>query len=502
MTTRWSWLWIALAAVLAVGVIAVGSYLAITTEVEVLADGERHVTRTTAEDVAGVLTGLDIELGEADEVAPPPDTEVEDGLTVTVHRAVTVEVVVDDRADVLGLAEDRFTVTTAADTMNELLAASAAAEATDVEARFDPALDAAVADGDRLEVEVAVPVTIDADDEERSLTSYADTVEGALADAGVEVGPDDRVEPDVDTPLSGVERITVARVEVIEQVEEVTLEHGREERPTDELLEGESEVDTAGRDGLRRDTYEVVLVDGQEESRERIEEEVIEEPVDEVVRVGTADPEPEPEPTPEPTPEPEPEPAPAPPEDGPVVHLTFDDGPNATYTPQVLDLLAAYGAQATFFVVGERVADHPDIATRIVDEGHAIGNHTWSHARLTEVPEPTFTSEILDTQAIVEETTGTAPTCLRPPFGARDEAVNQGAADLGLEMAMWDIDPRDWERPGTDTIVERVLAEIEPGAVVLLHDGFRDRGQTVAATERLLEWLTDQGYRLTAMPGC
>ena len=488
MTTRWSWLWIALAAVLAVGVIAVGSYLAITTEVEVLADGERHVTRTTAEDVAGVLTGLDIELGEADEVAPPPDTEVGDGLTVTVHRAVTVEVVVDDRADVLGLAEDRFTVTTVADTMGELLAASAAAEATEVEARFDPALDAAVADGDRLEVEVAVPVTIDADDEERALTSYADTVEGALADAGVEVGPDDRVEPDVDTPLSDVERITVARVEVIEESEEVTLEHGREERPTDELVAGETEVDTAGRDGLRRDTYEVVLVDGQEESRELIEEEVVEEPVDEVVLVGTADP--------------EPEPAPAPPEDGPVVHLTFDDGPNATYTPQVLDLLAAYGAQATFFVVGERVADHPDIAARIVDEGHAIGNHTWSHARLTEVPEPTFASEILDTQAIVEETTGTAPTCLRPPFGARDEAVNQGAADLGLEMAMWDIDPRDWERPGTDTIVERVLAEIEPGAVVLLHDGFRDRGQTVAATERLLEWLTDQGYRMTPMPGC
>ena len=498
MPTRWSWLWIALAAILAVGVISVGSYLAVTTEVEVLADGERHATRTTAEDVAGVLSRLDIELGDADEVTPAPDTEVEDGLTITVHRAVTAEVVVDDRADVLGLAEERFTVTTVADTMGELLAASAAAPAVDVEARFDPGLDAAVADGDRLEVEVAVPVTIDADDEERSLTSYADTVKGALSDADVAVGADDRVDPDVDTPLAEVDRITVARVEVIEEVEEITLEHGREERPTDELVEGETEVATPGRDGLRRDTYEVVLVDGEEEARERIAGEVIEEPVDEVVLIGTADP----EPTPEPEPQPEPEPAPAPPDDGPVVHLTFDDGPNATYTPQVLDLLAAYGARSTFFVIGEQVADHPDIAARIVDEGHAIGNHTWSHARLTEVPEATFTSEILDTQAVVEETTGTTPSCLRPPFGARDETVNQGAADLGLEMAMWDIDPRDWERPGTDTIVERVLADIEPGAVVLLHDGFRDREQTVAATERLLEWLTDQGYRVTPMPGC
>jgi len=494
VTARWSWLWIALAAVLAVGVIVVGSYLTVTAEVEVLADGERQTTRTAAEDVAGVLARLDIELGDADEVTPPPDTEVEDGLTVTVTRAVTAQVLLDDRADVLGLAEERFTVTTVADTMAELLAASEAAGAIDVAARFDPALDTAVHDGDRLEVEVAVPVTIDADGQERELTSYADTVEGALADAGVSVGADDRVEPDLDTVLAEADRITIARVEVTEEVEEVTVEHGREERPSDELLEGETEVATDGRDGLRRDTYEVVLVDGEEESRERIAEEVIEEPVDEVVLIGTAEP--------EPAPEPDPEPAPSPPADGPVVHLTFDDGPNATYTPQVLDLLAAHDARATFFVVGEQVADHPDIAARIVDEGHAIGNHTWSHARLTEVPEATFTREILDTQAIVEEATGTTPSCLRPPFGARDETVNQGAADLGLEMAMWDIDPRDWERPGTDAIVDHVLAEVEPGAVVLLHDGFRDREQTVAATERLLEWLTDQGYRVTPMPGC
>ncbi len=497
MTTRWSWPWIAVAGVVAVGVIGVagvGPYLAVTAEVEVLADGERHTARTTAEDVAGVLARLDIEVADADEVTPSPDTLVEDGLTITVRRAVTAEVLLDDRGEGLGLSEGRFTVTTVADTMGELLAASPAAQATDVEARFDPGLDVAVRDGGRLEVEVAVPVTIHADGRTREFTSYADTVEGALADADVEVGADDRVEPDLDTPLTEAEKVTIARVEVTEEVEEVTLEHGRQERRTDELLEGETEVATDGRDGLRRDTYEVVLVDGEQESRERISEEVIEEPVDEMVLIGTAEP--------EPAPEPDPEPAPSPPADGPVVHLTFDDGPNATYTPQVLDLLAAHDARATFFVVGEQVADHPDIAARIVDEGHAIGNHTWSHARLTEVPDATFAREILDTQAIVEEATGTTPSCLRPPFGARDETVNQGAADLGLEMAMWDIDPRDWERPGTDAIVDHVLAEIEPGAVVLLHDGFRDREQTVAATERLLEWLTGQGYRVTPMPGC
>jgi peptidoglycan-N-acetylglucosamine deacetylase len=416
---------------------------------------------------------------------------------VVLPRDVTAEIVVDDRADVLGLEEHHLTVTAEVDTMRGLLQASDAAHATEVVARFHPPLDETVEDGDRLEVEVAVPVTVVADGREHATTTFGRTVGDALDDADVAIRANDRVTPSPEIPISGGTTITLARVEITERTEEVTLEHGEEERHTDDLLTGESEVATEGRDGLRRDTYEVVLVDGEEESRERVDQEVVEEPADRVVLIGAGEPEPPAEPDPEPTPSPIP-----PSDDAPVVHLTFDDGPNATWTPQILDLLAAYDARATLFVVGREATDHPEIMARIVDEGHVLGNHTWSHARLTEASPETIARELRDTQEAIEATTGRAPTCLRPPFGARDGEVEAVAADIGLDLAMWDVDPRDWERPGTDVIVEHVQAEVGPGDVVLLHDGFRDREQTVAATERLLEWLTTQGYRITPMPDC
>ncbi|MFO7777060.1 MAG: polysaccharide deacetylase family protein, partial [Nitriliruptoraceae bacterium] len=108
----------------------------------------------------------------------------------------------------------------------------------------------------------------------------------------------------------------------------------------------------------------------------------------------------------------------------------------------------------------------------------------------------------LDTQSAIERATGTTPACLRPPYGDRNATVNARVAELGLRMALWDVDPQDWRRPGTDAIVDRVLTRVRPGAVILLHDGRRERGQTVAATEQLLSRLTDQGYQLRALPGC
>ncbi len=187
---------------------------------------------------------------------------------------------------------------------------------------------------------------------------------------------------------------------------------------------------------------------------------------------------------------------------GAVLYLTFDDGPHPTYTPQVLDLRAAYGARATFFVLGSEVVQHPGVAARIVGDGHAIGNHTWSHARLPGLSTAALTREVVDTQDAIAAATGTRPACLRPLYGDRDDAVTARVTELGLRMVLWDLDPRDWERPGTAAIVDHVLARARPGSAVLLHDGRRDRQQTVAATAQLLAALTGQGYQLRALPGC
>jgi peptidoglycan-N-acetylglucosamine deacetylase len=500
------WLWTSLALVVLV-VVAWVTFLVATTPITVVADGDEHTARTTAGDVAGALDAVGVALRPGDEVQPDRGTRIEDGATITVLRATTLDLLVDDPAAVLDLGDDRPTVRGVADTLGELLDAAApeaddglsllpALQASD-RIRVSPPVDTPLGGGGRLEVQlqVAIPVTINVDGEQRAVPTFASRVGQLLEEEGITLGEHDRVEPDRDIPLDAVRDVEVTRVEVVKVVDEVTLEHGVEHRETDELTEGEEEIVTSGEDGLRHDTYEVVLVEGEEESRERIDQEVIREPVGRVVQAGTAatDPDPESEP------EPDPEPAPA---DGPEVHLTFDDGPNPTYTPQILDLLAAYDAEATFFMVGQQVADHPQIAERVSAAGHTIGNHTRSHARLTEVDEATFTHELLDTQGVIEDTVGGAPSCLRPPFGARDGSVNQTAADLGLRMAMWDVDPRDWERPGTDAIVDHVLREVGPGDVVLLHDGFRDRSQTVAALERILEQLSGQGYRFTAMPDC
>ena len=467
--------------------LVLGTYLGVTTGVEVHADGEVLAVRTTATDVDDLLSRLEVELGPHDVVEPGIGAMVVDGLTVTVQRAVTATVVVNDPAGVLELDAQEFEVTAVLDNLRDVLTASPARHALEVEASFEPHLGASVRDGAVLEVEVAVPVTVRVDGEEVTLASFSRDVAGAVSDAGVALGSLDRVDPPPATPIAEADAITIARVELVEDVIDVRLEHDRVEEDTDDLLRGEQRVATEGRDGLRRDSYEVVLVDGNEESRTRIGEDLVEEPVTEVVLVGTR----------------QPPPVPPPATGGDRdVYLTYDDGPHPTYTPALLDLLAASGAQATFFALGSEVARYPGIAARIVGEGHAIGNHTWSHPRLTTVSGEVLRRQLLDTQSVVQRTTGVTPSCLRPPYGDRDATVNARVADLGLRMSLWDIDPQDWRRPGTDAIVDHVLARVRPGSVILLHDGRKDRGQTVAATERLLAALTEQGYQLRALPGC
>ncbi len=286
---------LAAASVLLLLAAGAGVLFAASSSVEVRVDGQVLTTRTLANDVAGVLDHFDIAVAPADRVDPPPDAAIRDDLVIVVERASTVELQVDGRA--------ARKVTAVVDTVDDVLRAAGMGNLLEREARITPPPGSRVDDGDRVEVQLPSAVRIRVDGEEHRLETYADTVAGALDDAGVSLGERDLVEPPTARTLTPGTTITVRRVEIVEEVVEVAIDHGEQRRETDELLEGETEVVTEGHDGLLHRIYAVTLVDGEEEQRELISEELVREPTDRVVNVGTGQ-EPEPEPAPEPAPPP------------------------------------------------------------------------------------------------------------------------------------------------------------------------------------------------------
>lgn len=181
-----------------------------------------------------------------------------------------------------------------------------------------------------------------------------------------------------------------------------------------------------------------------------------------------------------------------------VVTLTFDDGPHPTYTPQVLDMLAAREATAVFCVVGENARKHPELVRRIVDEGHVLCNHSYSHdTELDDRPAETVEKEVVDTaDAIARAAPGVDVRFFRQPARYVTPEVATVAAAQGLAPLDWTVDPRDWKEPKASTITRRVLSEVHPGAVVLLHDGGGDRSETVKALAQLLLALEAAGYEM------
>ena len=175
------------------------------------------------------------------------------------------------------------------------------------------------------------------------------------------------------------------------------------------------------------------------------------------------------------------------------VRLTFDDGPHPTATPAVLGTLADRGAEATFFVTGEMATARPDLVRRASEEGHRIGNHSWSHPELTTLDRTQVASQLRRTNQAIEHATGNAPSEWRPPYGATNDLVQAAARDAGLDaMVLWTVDPRDWADPSATTIRDRVLQAVRPGSVVLLHDA---TGQnTPAALPMILDGLATRGY--------
>lgn len=184
------------------------------------------------------------------------------------------------------------------------------------------------------------------------------------------------------------------------------------------------------------------------------------------------------------------------------IHLTFDDGPTASNTVEILELLDRHDAAAVFFPIGEQVEPNAALLERAVDDGHRLGNHTWSHDRLADLTAWEFDAAVGRTQIAVERATGTVPTCLRPPEGVIDDDAADMAAAEGLSIELWTVDPLDWQTDDADTIARRVIDRAEDGAVVLLHDGGGDRQATVEALGTILRELGRDGYRFTVLPGC
>ncbi|MGA0093382.1 MAG: polysaccharide deacetylase family protein [Chthoniobacterales bacterium] len=176
----------------------------------------------------------------------------------------------------------------------------------------------------------------------------------------------------------------------------------------------------------------------------------------------------------------------------PIVALTFDDGPHPELTPRLLDILRHNGVRATFYVVGRNVAAHPEIARRIVAEGHEIANHTYNHPSLTSLGASGIQRELASTTQIIEQTTGRRPTNMRPPYGAINERVRATILrDFGLDIIMWSCDPLDWKRPGAEVVRRRLVEGAEPGGILLAHD---IHAGTIEAVPGVIRDLKAKGY--------
>jgi peptidoglycan/xylan/chitin deacetylase (PgdA/CDA1 family) len=184
-----------------------------------------------------------------------------------------------------------------------------------------------------------------------------------------------------------------------------------------------------------------------------------------------------------------------------VIYLTFDDGPNPVWTPAILSLLEEAGAHASFFVIGENAARWPLLVRQEAADGDTVGDHTWTHPDLNDLSASAVDAELATDKSLIAELTGVTPTLWRPPYEDFDPSVVEIASRLGMKMQLWSNTTGDWQLPGTEVIVSRVMSALHNGMVVLLHDGGGyTRAETVAAVAILIPELEAAGYRIAALP--
>ncbi|WP_405080078.1 polysaccharide deacetylase family protein [Paenibacillus chitinolyticus] len=182
------------------------------------------------------------------------------------------------------------------------------------------------------------------------------------------------------------------------------------------------------------------------------------------------------------------------------IYLTFDDGPDPVYTPQILDLLKKYGITCTFFLIGERVRQHPHIVKRILDEGHAIGNHTYTHPFMILLNEKELNEELSLTDEAIRDAVGFAPVLFRPPYGLLNQGTIDSLRARGYEIMMWseELEMFDWSFPGVDNMVRLIEEKTESGSMILLHDGGGNREETVRTLEKVIPLLLERGFHFAS----
>ncbi|TWI59114.1 polysaccharide deacetylase family protein [Halalkalibacter nanhaiisediminis] len=186
------------------------------------------------------------------------------------------------------------------------------------------------------------------------------------------------------------------------------------------------------------------------------------------------------------------------------VALTFDDGPDPRFTNQVLDVLKEFNVPATFFVLGKRAETYPDIVRRMVKEGHIIGNHTYSHTDLSKAADiETLVREVNQTEDVLVNLIGYRPKLFRAPYGFLYDELVEKLAEMNYTVVGWSADSLDWRELPPEDIAYNVLSNVEPGAIILMHDGGEqeaDRTGTIKALRQIIPTLKEQGFEFVTVP--
>ncbi|QQE77889.1 polysaccharide deacetylase family protein [Alicyclobacillus sp. SO9] len=188
------------------------------------------------------------------------------------------------------------------------------------------------------------------------------------------------------------------------------------------------------------------------------------------------------------------------PSNGKVLALTFDDGPDSDYTPKVLSLLDRYGVHANFFCLGAAVEANPEVARRIVDSGHLIANHTWSHLHSTEISLAELHEEVQRTSAVIQRVTDVQPLYFRPPYGELNAEVSEAVSQWGYRVVLWSVDAVDWSGISGPQIAANVIPNLHHGGILLHHSAGNVSG-TVDALPYIIEVCLKMDYRFVRLDG-
>jgi peptidoglycan-N-acetylglucosamine deacetylase len=184
------------------------------------------------------------------------------------------------------------------------------------------------------------------------------------------------------------------------------------------------------------------------------------------------------------------------------IAITFDDGPDGKYTPEILDVLKEYNVKATFFLLGQNMEYYPEMARRIVDEGHAVGNHSYSHPDFRYLTvEDALQKQVIKTQQVFEDILGFRPAYFRPPYGAVTDEQIRVLCEEGMIIIDWSIETFDWSdtQNSPEKILNRIKKYHHGGAVILMHSAGGDRSNSITVLPQIIEFLQNEGYELVTI---